>query len=118
MVRNTSDSPGVVRSVGERGFMEHNTNRLHPVTDQADRIEVKYTCPSDHTFTRVFAADIKVPPQWDCPHCGKMATSDATSFASDQADAPRTHWDMVLERRTPEELRGMLSQHLTKLRSR
>ena len=92
---------------------------MHQNTQRAtDRIEVSYTCPSAHEFTKVFAADINVPSQWDCPHCGKYSVTDTESITDQGMDAGRTHWDMVQERRTHDELMDMLAAQVKQLRAR
>jgi len=83
----------------------------------AERIEVTYTCPLNHSFNLVFAADISVPGLWDCPHCGKNATNNSQAVAEEATEESRTHWDMVLERRTTTELADMLAERVADLRS-
>ena len=90
---------------------------VQPLSDPADRIEITYTCPTDHEFTRVFAADASVPAAWDCPHCGRNASCGFTQSSETPVDdGPRTHWDMVLERRTTEELAEMLAERVAQMR--
>ena len=88
-----------------------------PATDMADRMEVTYTCVSGHEFTRVFAADITVPGTWDCPRCGKTGTSDSEPAANDTSASARSHWDMLMERRTMDELADMLAVRVKELRA-
>jgi len=83
---------------------------------QADRVNVTYVCPSDHTFPRAFAGDVAVPDSWDCPRCGKLATPDMAPSAREAAPG-RTHWDMVLERRTLEDLSHLLDKRIKELRA-
>jgi len=88
-----------------------------PNTDLADRVEITYTCESEHEFTRVFAADITVPTSWDCPRCGKLGRVDSDSDDNDSTQSARSHWDMLMERRSQEELADMLIERLKELRS-
>lgn len=92
--------------------------RVHivPNTELADRVEITYTCESDHEFTRVFAADITVPPSWDCPRCGRIGRTESNSEDNESAQTVRSHWDMLMERRSIEELADMLSERLKELR--
>ena len=83
-----------------------------------DRVEVGFTCPCGHEFTKVFAADVKAPTQWDCSRCGKNASTQSSSYSNSPAEPARTHWDMVQERRSQAELMVMLSQQVKQLRNR
>ncbi len=87
---------------------------IHAVPDQPDRIAVNYTCPSDHEFSKVFAADIDIPATWDCPRCGKMATTGSQTAAPEEtpANESRTPWDMLMERRTIDTLTDMLTERV------
>ena len=91
---------------------------VQPNPDMADRVEITYICPLDHEFTRVFAADATVPASWDCPRCGKNATTELAQSAEETAERPRTHWDMVLERRSLDELDDMLAERIRQLRGK
>ena len=86
-------------------------------SDIADRIEITYTCPQNHTFSVTFAADITVPESWDCPRCGKNGTTVGAPAPEEDDDDQRTHWDMVLERRSPDELADMLAQRVAQMRA-
>lgn len=86
--------------------------------DVTDRIDVTYTCPSGHAFTRLFAADVQAPDTWDCPHCGKMASAGAVTLVELPVNTGRSHWDMVRERRTDDELSDMLIERLKTLRAK
>jgi DNA-directed RNA polymerase subunit RPC12/RpoP len=82
-----------------------------------------YKCSNcDRETTVVFAADAEAPETWECKYCGHEATllvNDAP-VEVDRSDvkAPRSHWDMLLERRTREELEELLEERLAYLRAR
>ena len=84
----------------------------------AERVEVTYVCEANHQFSKVFAADAKAPTSWDCPHCGKAAGNEQTAPDEPTGEEGRTHWDMVLERRTTEELATILAGRLKELRAK
>jgi rubredoxin len=65
----------------------------------------------------VFAAGVEIPSQWDCPRCGRFAFTEDQPEAAESADRGRTHWDMLLERRTLEELDAMLADKIDQLRA-
>ena len=85
--------------------------------DLADRVEVNFACDSGHEFLRSFAADVRPPKSWDCPHCGKTATRGSHRAPHEVRPTNKTHWDMILERRSENELATMLSTRLGELRS-
>ncbi len=88
-----------------------------------ERRETTYSCTScDNDTTLMFAADAEAPHTWECRTCGAEARLqvDGKTVPGDfeEAKAPRTHWDMLLERRTVEELEELLEDRLAFLRAR
>ncbi len=88
-----------------------------------ERAQHTYSCTScgrDTTLT--FAADAVGPPRWLCRTCGAEALlriGDKTASVDHSDDkAPRTHWDMLLERRTIPELEELLEERLAYIRAR
>ena len=93
-----------------------------------------YHCPAGHVVTLRFAHDAEeVPTTWDCPKCGRIAHADETTArreASEAGEGPlalfsprsnssgKTHWDMLMERRTLAELEELLEERLALLRQR
>lgn len=82
-----------------------------------------YRSTDGSTFEVVFAADAEVPQQWESPKTGRegiLLSSDGTPVVLDESDVkiPRSHWDMLLERRTRAELEELLQERLDYLRSR
>lgn len=74
-------------------------------------------------FEVTFAADAEVPQQWESPKSGQegvLLTGDGKPVVLNDTEAkvPRTHWDMLLERRTRAELEDLLQERLTVLRAR
>jgi ribosomal protein L37AE/L43A len=86
------------------------------------RLEHEYRCPAGHVSLLKFAADAEVPPTWECKHCSKEAALCIDGEVSEAAFAnektPRSHWEMLLERRTREELQELLDEQLENLRVR
>lgn len=84
----------------------------------AERQSVSYTCAQGHPFTMTFSAEADIPALWDCPKCGAEALRAATDRPDEKAGKPvRTHWDMLLERRSVEELQVLLDERLALLRA-
>ena len=85
--------------------------------DFAARQSVAYDCPDGHDFVMTFAAEADIPPQWECPRCGRQALRAAGEQpATKAAKAARTHWDMLLERRSTDDLEVLLTERLQLLR--
>lgn len=83
----------------------------------AARQEVTYHCPNGHTVVVPMSAEAEVPALWEC-RCGGMALrEDATAPTPKPVKPARTHWDMLMERRTTAELETLLKERLELLRS-
>ena len=85
----------------------------------ADRFDAKYLCPNGHEFTIAMAAEAAPPAVWEC-RCGEEAEiiGDIVEEEDPKAVKPqRTHWDMLLERRSLEELAQLLDEQLEAFRS-
>ena len=90
-----------------------------------------YHCPAGHLTTLAFAHDAdEVPDTWDCPKCGRTAHADAAQaqasadsiglplFSPRSNSSGKTHWDMLLERRSLADLEALLEERLALLRGR
>ena len=86
-------------------------------TEPVERQVAGYSCPNGHRFAVPFSADADVPATWECRFCGAAAIRDdgATPPASRTKPA-RSHWDMLLERRSIPELEAILAERLELLR--
>ncbi len=83
----------------------------------AERVEVHYDCPNGHTVTMPFSVEAEVPAVWEC-RCGAEALLRGGERPEKKATRPvRTHWDMLLERRSIAELEELLEESLETLRS-
>ena len=86
--------------------------------EMAPRQEVVYVCPDGHRFTVMMSDEAEVPDEWEDPKTGVIGRR------LDSGDAPpkdvkhvRTHWDMLLERRSLPELEEILTERLEMLRA-
>jgi rubredoxin len=87
--------------------------------DFADRQTAAFDCPKGHHFEIPFAAEAELPPTWECRFCGATATRvDAEQPEAKRSKPPRTHWDMLMERRTITDLEELLAERLEILRAR
>jgi thioesterase domain-containing protein len=83
----------------------------------------EYRTADGSTFSVTFAADAEIPERWTNPKTGqegRLLEQDGSLVQSSikEAKAPRTHWDMLLERRTRAELEELLEERLQYLRAR
>ena len=87
-------------------------------TDLAPRQEIAFDCPKGHHFTVPFAAEAEVPATWECRVCGVTAfTATGDLSAPRKAKPPRSHWDMLRERRSIADLEEVLAERLALIRS-
>jgi hypothetical protein len=85
----------------------------------APRREVAFDCPKGHHFTVPFAAEAEIPAVWECRVCGATALTSAVDLpAQKKAKPPRSHWDMLMERRTIADLEEVLAERLALIRER
>ena len=68
-------------------------------------------------FEVPFAVDAEIPLAWECKFDGTVARLvDGSEPEPKKAKPPRTHWDMLLERRTIADLEEVLAERLEVLR--
>lgn len=88
------------------------------------RKRVAYFTDSGASFTVLFDVDAEPPPEWFDSKTGEVGFLDDESGRAARAELEakeaqqRTHWDMLLERRTREELEVLLEERLELLRAR
>lgn len=88
-------------------------------TELSPRQTCEFRCPQGHRFEVIFAMDVAIPSTWDCKFDGSPARPvDAPEDSQEHAKARRTHWDMLLERRSLEELEVLLDERLAVVRAR
>lgn len=86
--------------------------------DLAPRQTVEYACAQGHQFEVPFSVEAEIPPTWECRVCGGSALLVDGSPPEEKKIKPqRTHWDMLMERRTREELEQVLAERLAVLRA-
>ena len=87
--------------------------------EMAPRQEVAYVLPDGRTFTVTMAEEAEVPLQWEDPKSGIVGRLvDGAEPEKKDEKHVRTHWDMLLERRSREELEELLEERLQILRAR
>lgn len=85
----------------------------------AQRQKITYECPQGHLTVVPMSVEADVPPTWECHECGMVAALRGQDDPEDEEPkkAPRTHWDMLMERRSLDELKVLLDERLELLRS-
>lgn len=87
-----------------------------------ERVYSKFQCKSGHKFEIPFAHDAELPTSWECKFCSSPALRVVDGKALDEIatpeNTPRTHFEMLLERRTREELEELLQERLSEMRER
>ena len=98
------------------GATSYETDRN---TDLAPRQDVAYDCPRGHEVIVPMASDADLPATWECKVCGGVALlRDGSGLEAKAIKPARTHWDMLLERRSVEDLEEVLAERLAELHSR
>jgi len=97
------------------GAVSYETDRNH---DLAPRQIVRYVSPNGVEFEVPFSHDAEPPATWESPQGGIGKRADGFEPEQKKAKPPRTHWDMLLERRSLGELEELLSERLELLRER
>src|SRR5262249_54818758 len=82
-------------------------------TDLAPRQEIAFDCPKGHHFSVPFAAEAEIPATWECRVCGAVAFTSAADLPTPKkVKPPRSHWDMLRERRSISDLEQVLAERL------
>lgn len=86
--------------------------------EMAPRQQIEYVLPDGGTFTVTMSVEAEVPDEWEDPKTGVLARrKDAGEPEAKDEKAARTHWDMLLERRSVDELEEILTERLEMLRA-
>lgn len=84
----------------------------------ASRQVLGFHCENGHDFEIPFSMEAELPAEWECPRCGTIARrTDGTEPEEKDEKPVRTHWDMLLERRTIPELEDLLAERLEIIRN-
>ena len=96
------------------GAVSYETDRTG---EFAPRKVAAYHCPHGHSFSVPLAADADAPATWECRTCGTTSLlADGVRPDEKPGKPVRTHWDMLLERRTLADLEEVLAERLALLR--
>lgn len=108
--------------MAERSLRGTNLSWLSFESDEgvtfSERRITRYTCPEGHVSELPFSVEADVPSVWEC-RCGLEAKlNDGPEPEGKAAKHQRTHWDMLLERRSVPELEELLEERLSLLREK
>lgn len=108
--------------MAERALRGTNLSWLSFESDEgvtfSERQNCIYTCPEGHVTELPFSVEAEVPALWEC-RCGLDARLNDGPEPELKATKPqRTHWDMLLERRSVPELEELLEERLALLRAK
>ena len=101
--------------LGSASFEEATGVTLSP------RQTTEYLCSNQHITSVIFAADAEVPSNWDCRQCSQVAKLRNPSQVEQpepETKVARTHLEILLERRTREDLEILLKEALADLKLR
>lgn len=107
--------------MAERSLRGTNLSALSMESDEnvvlSERRISQYICPTGHVSELPFSVEADIPSIWEC-RCGLEARLvDGPDVEAKPQKAARTHWDMLLERRSIAELEELLSERLDLLRA-
>ena len=98
--------------LGNKSFEEDEGVTLSP------RQRISFDCPAEHQFSVVFSDEAELPTTWECPRCGEPSVrTDGVKHEAKNVKPVRTHWDMLRERRSVEELEELLAERLALIKS-
>ncbi len=87
--------------------------------EPARRTVAAYRCDRGHEYSVPFSEEAEVPTTWECRLDGSLGRLiDGPAPETKKVKAPRTHWDMLMERRTIADLEEVLAERLDVLRAR
>ncbi|WP_125612016.1 RNA polymerase-binding protein RbpA [Specibacter cremeus] len=86
--------------------------------EPAPRQRVEYRCADGEQVFVTFSMEAEIPPVWVSKTGKEAILVDGEKPVDANAKPVRTHWDMLLERRTEAELEQILADRLTALRER
>ena len=95
------------------GAVSYETDRNH---DLAPRQVARYRTENGEEFDVPFADDAEIPGTWLCRNGMEGTLIEGDLPEPKKVKPPRTHWDMLLERRSLDDLEDVLAERLAELR--
>jgi hypothetical protein len=85
--------------------------------EPAARTIAEYRCGKGHVTRIPFSVEAEVPAAWECKCGSEGLLVDGEKPLAKVTKPVRTHWDMLLERRSVAELEVLLDERLALLRA-
>jgi hypothetical protein len=116
------DNAGRREDMAERVLRGSRLGAVSYETDSGIELALRstttYDCPEGHVTVVPFSDEADIPAIWECRTCGANARRrDGDQPAAKAVKPPRTHWDMLLERRSEADLEEVLNERLALLRA-
>ena len=87
--------------------------------EPAPRNMAAYRCQRGHEFRVPFSEEAEIPTTWECRLDGTNGLLiDGPEPETKKVKPARTHWDMLMERRSIADLEEVLAERLDVLRAR
>lgn len=86
--------------------------------EPAPRQRVEYRTADGESVTVTFAAEAEIPPVWTTKTGREAVLVNGEKPENPNEKHQRTHWDMLMERRSIEDLEEVLNERLDVLRAR
>lgn len=90
--------------------------------EYSPRTKQTYQCKNSHLSEIVFAQEAEIPKTWQCRSCPEVghlvAEGKTIKLDIDDFKTPRSHWEMLLERRSKQELEEILKERLSYIKAR
>lgn len=102
-----------------RGSRMGATSYEQETREVAERHRVTFHCAQGHRTEVTFAADAEIPSVWECRTCGGYAAPRGAAIPQPRQPVRpiRTPFDMLMERRTRDDLEDLLAERLEVLRA-
>jgi ribosomal protein L37AE/L43A len=102
-----------------RGSRLGATSYEQETREVAERHRITFHCAQGHATEVAFAADADLPSVWECRTCGGYAARRGASIPEPRQPVRpiRTPFDMLMERRTRDDLEDLLAERLEVLRA-
>jgi RNA polymerase-binding protein len=107
--------PRLARITPDHGIFAHEPVRV-PDDDLMARRPIGFRCPRGHNFTVTFAGEAELPVSWECRRHSVYAGRIGVLHQPTPV-APRTHWDLLRERRPEPEMAQLLDEQLNALQA-
>lgn len=90
--------------------------------DYSPRTKHAYQCKNNHLNEISLAQEAEIPNTWQCRSCPETAhlltDGKVIKIEFDELKTPKSHFEMLLERRTKQELEEILKERLSYIKAR